>query len=299
MTGIAAYEVAKEKHLPCLYINTPNEEVVSLVKDVDKAVENLFDMSIRDYMLTQQRQRKKADEANKLYKDTVEKWNHIATLLALSPLTSSFIKVMRDKKVNDDIPFTSNFMSTSTFVQELESLGAIRIKRSEAKETTCSFTSNFYAKFIGKGDWLEMYVWSKVNEMTFASDCQWGYEMESTANNELNVVSTHKAQPIFNELDVVLTYKAQLIFAECKTESEPFHGKIHHLNDINTKAAMLGGAFVTKLFITSEPSSRNSDYSNFKEQAHLRKIVVATQEDLPTIGEILKREAITPTYPRI
>jgi hypothetical protein len=33
ITGIAAYEVAKEKDIPCLYIDTRQEEIVSLVKD--------------------------------------------------------------------------------------------------------------------------------------------------------------------------------------------------------------------------------------------------------------------------
>ena len=34
ITGIAAYEVAKQKNIPCLYIDTQHEKVVSLIKDI-------------------------------------------------------------------------------------------------------------------------------------------------------------------------------------------------------------------------------------------------------------------------
>lgn len=61
---------------------------------------------------------------------------------------------------------------------------------------------------------------------------------------------------------------------------------------------MLKDPYVTKLFITNGSKTKDG-YANFLEQAKLQKIVVVTAKDLPNIGKILKREAITPTYPRI
>ncbi|GAC1460684.1 MAG: hypothetical protein PVSMB2_21360 [Ktedonobacteraceae bacterium] len=190
---------------------------------------------------------------------------------------------MCDKPKGVKVPIKSTYLASSFLAQELERLNVINIESHTEQEITFAFTSSLYAKFVGTGDWLEVYVWNETNKEDFADDCQWGYEIQSTANNEL---------------DVVLTYKAQLIFAECKTENEPFHGRTSHLDTVNTKAEMLGRTYVSKIFITNESKTRNG-YVNFTEQAKLRSIVVLTQEDLPDIGRIMKREALTPTYPRI
>ena len=66
---------------------------------------------------------------------------------------------------------------------------------------------------------------------------------------------------------------------------------------------MLGRSYVTKLFITNACKTKDgklrAGYKNFEEQAKLRSIVVVTAEDLPNIGEIIKQEALKPTFPRI
>lgn len=283
VTGIAAYEVAKQRGIPCLYIDTQHEKIVSFVKDIGLVAKDLFHMSVRDYMKIQRREPETYKPEKLQYRATAEKWGHIAQILAFSPETPSFIKLMHDKKERVKVPLLSAYLAASSLVKELETLGVIKVEHLPQQEMTCEFTSSYYAKFVGTGDWLEVYVWYEANKASFADDCQWGYKFVSTANNEL---------------DVALTYKAQFIFAECKTEGEPFQNKIFHLDTINTKAEMLGRTYVTKLFITNEPKTRNG-YTNFIEQAKLRGIVVATQEDLPNIGQILKREALTPTYPRI
>jgi Card1-like, endonuclease domain len=149
---------------------------------------------------------------------------------------------------------------------------------------SCAFTSKNAARFLGKGDWLELYVWSKIkiHQPKFADDYQWGYVIKSTAENEL---------------DVVLTYNSQLIFVECKTDENPFSQKTKYLDGSNNKAAMLGGSYVTKIFVTNA-SKTMEGYENFKEQARLREIVIVTGEDLSNIGRILEKEAKNPTYAR-
>jgi len=147
---------------------------------------------------------------------------------------------------------------------------------------TCAFTSKHFAHFLGSGDWLEVYIWNEVKEGRFADDCQWGYEIRSEAKNEL---------------DVALTYKSQLIFTECKTEGDPFTGKTGHLDRISSKAEMLGRTYVTKVFITNA-SKTLKGYANFYEQAKLRGIVVATAEDLPDIGQFIRKQTLDPDFPR-
>lgn len=136
---------------------------------------------------------------------------------------------------------------------------------------------------MGTGDWLEVYVWKEVAKAHFADDCQWGCQII----NEAEI-----------ELDLALLYKAQLLIAECKAEREPFKGKREFLAKLDATAKLLGGEYVSKLFITNQPGIGES-YESFCKQARDRHIVVVTGERLPEIGYILKNEAMNPTYERI
>jgi hypothetical protein len=169
-------------------------------------------------------------------------------------------------------------------VHALEKYGLLEIKLNKKREECCSFKSPDAAKFLGTGDWLEIFVWHETKEAGFADDCQWGYE-----------IIDGKAE---NELDLALTYKGQLIIGECKTDNNPFKGKRNYLDTLDSNAHLLGGNFVTKLFITNQPKTKNG-YVSFDEQARKRRIVVLTAEDLPTIREHLISQAKTPTFSRI
>lgn len=290
ITGIAAYEVAKEEDIPCLYIDTRQEKIVSLVKDFTAVIgdtgislQELFHMSVSDYMKIQRREHKPLKPETAYYRKMVEHWIDLAHLLAFSPETPSFIKMMHDKKENILVPFVQPRLAASSLVRKLEELGAVVVQRDSNRSLTCAFTTKHFARFIGTGDWLEVYVWQEAKATGIADDCHWGYEISSAASSEL---------------DVVLTYKAQLIFAECKADEDPFKGNTSYLDTINNKAEMLGRTYVTKLFITNASKMRPG-YANFLEQAKLRKIVVVTAEDFPTMGEIIRKQAINPDYSRI
>ncbi len=286
--GIAAYEVAKQKDIPCIYIDTQHEKIVSLVRDIDIDPHDLFHMSVSSYMKIFRREQKQLNQEIVQYRKKAESWGHLARIMALSPDAVAFIKMMRDKPSKVPVHFSDEALTASSFIQSLVELQVIEIGHDADEQKTCAFTSPHIARFLGKGDWLEVFVWHEAKSIEIADDCQWGYEIKSAATNEL---------------DVALTYKAQLIFAECKTDEEPFQNKTWYLDGINTKAEMLGRSYVTKLFITNASKTKDgklrAGYNNFVEQAKLRSIVVVTAEDLPNIGEILKREALTPTFPRI
>jgi len=296
ITGIAAYEVAKEKGIPCLYIDTRQEEIVSLVKDFTSVIrdtgmlpQRLFHMSVSDYMRIQRREQKSLNPETVYYRKTVEHWTDIAHLLAYSPETPAFIKMMHDKKENIPVPFMQPTLAVSSLVQKLDELGALVVQHDSNGLLTCAFTTKHTSRFIGTGDWLEVFVWQEVKATGIADDYHWGYEISSAASSEL---------------DVVLTYKAQLIFAECKTDEDPFKGNTSYLDTINNKAEMLGRTYVTKLFITNASKMTGDSkirvgYVNFLEQAKLRKIVVVTAEDFPEIREIIRKQAINPDYARI
>lgn len=281
--AIGAYEVAKQKNIPCLYVDTQHEAIVSLVKDIGIRSQDFFHMKVPDYMKIYRREPEVHTSKQARYRKVVEQWEDIACLAALSDDTPSFTKLMRNKKQKVLVSLSPATLVASPLVRKLEERQAIKIQTQPNGVVTCEFTSKDFARFLGSGDWLEIYVWHEAKEAKIADDCQWGYKIKSAAESEL---------------DVVFTYRAQLIFAECKTDDNPFQETIHYLDTISSKAEMLGGKYVTKIFITNA-SKTQPGYPNFLEQAKLRKIVVATAEDLPNLKEILKREAITPTFPRI
>jgi len=64
---------------------------------------------------------------------------------------------------------------------------------------------------------------------------------------------------------------------------------------------ILGGRFASRLFVTNQfpPPETDKDYMKFLAQAKDREIVVVTGETLPNISQILRDEALRPTYWRI
>lgn len=285
ITGIAAYEVAKNRGIPCLVVDTPHEKVVSLVKDVktDVKEQELFHPDVPSYMRIQKRTYRMHKGKTAKYRATVQGWGHIARELALSTDTPSFTSLMHDKKAGTYIPLPLALIGSSLF-HVLEKYGLLELKPNIKGEDCCSFTTSHAAKFAGTGDWLEIFVWHEAKEAGFADDCQWGYQ-----------IIDGKAE---NELDLALTYKAQLLIGECKTDYNPFKGKRNYLDTLDSNAHLLGGNFVTKIFITNQPKTREG-YESFNEQADRRGIVVLTAEDLPIIRDRLKEQAKTPKYPRI
>lgn len=294
--AIAAYEAAKEKGVPCWHVDTQREHVVSLIKPVEVDREEFFHLTLGDYMRIQHRRWRLGGSTN--YRDSVKKWAGIARELAISNSSEAteLLSILYDKykdpeKAKDyraglefDIPSRLAMFFT---LRLLEDEGLLKVRRDLARDTMCSFTSEDAAKFIGTGDWLEFFVWQAAINSGIADEqhCQWGCDI--------------KAGQVYNEFDLMLMYKAQLIVAECKAEREPFRGKKDYLGDLNTKADMLGGPYVSKIFITNQPAMGDSSYQSFSERAKQYKIVVVTAENLHEIGQVLKREAENPTYPRI
>jgi len=285
--GIAAYEVAKKRGIPCLVVDTLHEKFVSLVRDVetdfDVKEQELFHPDVSSYMRMQRRMYRIHKEKIANYRAIVEGWGHIAQVLALSSDIPDFTFTMHDKKAGILVPLSPD-LNGSPLLHTLEKYKVIEVKSNNKGQQFCAFTSSDAARFIGTGDWLEVFVWHEARAAGFADDCQWGYE-----------IIDGRAE---NELDLALTYKAQLLIGECKTDYNPFRGKRNYLDTLDSNAHLLGGHFVTKLFITNQPRAREGNEA-FKAQADKRRIVVLTAEDLPNIREHLEREAKHPTYARI
>ncbi|QBD78496.1 DUF1887 family protein [Ktedonosporobacter rubrisoli] len=279
ITGIAAYEVAKQKNIPCLYVDTRNEKFVALARELEGDIGDIFHINVPEYMKMQHRDFQPAKEAG--YRSTVECWKHIAQEVALSPDGPGFCQILREKKAREAVQLSST-LALSPLVQNIARYGLLEIKQNATSAYECSFTSRDAAHFLGTGDWLEVYVWSEATQAGFADDCQWGHVIVDGG--------------AINELDLSLTYKAQLIVGECKTGNSSFARK--HIDALDSVTNLLGGLYVTKVYITDR-SSTLRNFASFQEQAGRRRIVVVPVEDLPKIGSILEEQARSPKYPRI
>lgn len=281
--ALAGYEIAKRKGIPCWQVDVLHEQVISFVRETEVDVQRFFRLTVDEYMINYgyavDHYILRAD-----YRDEFEACSDILRELIHSLDTPSFTTLLHDKPPGVQVPLFPATLVTSSLIQGLEACGAIKTKQKPDGTVTCEFTSKHFARFLGSGDWLEIYVWHEAKEAGFADDCQWAFQII-------------RGQVRF-DIDLALTYKARLLIAECKTDYNPFMGKGVYLNTLDSNAHLFGGALVSKVFITNQPRTRGG-FEAFHEQAKLRNIIVVTQEDLADIGAILKREVTNPTYVRI
>ncbi len=297
--AFAAYEVAKELEIPCWYIASQQEKVVSLVKEYEQVDTNrFFHLSFNDYIKIQGRtcqERKPFPD----YRHTVQNWGDVAEKLARSEETSQLLPIFYRHRKRPGKSIDNAFRDPMFLPPEIEALqlvkwlvgrGMLKVSRTRPEGTPYRFASKIAAQFMTTGDWLEVYVWDQINKTKgegngkpFADDCRWGCKIPK--------------DEVEYELDVAVMYKAQLVIAECKTDEQPFRGENNYLRILDAVADQLGGDYVSKVFITNCRKG-GASYEAFNAQARQLNIEVVTWERLPTIGEIIKQLAMHPKYPR-
>ncbi len=144
-----------------------------------------------------------------------------------------------------------------------------------------------------KGTWLEVYVWDQArslrDEMTGAplfSDCQMGFEIPHPGSEK-------------REVDVGCLYHGQFIHCSCKTQAPKRSFDKANLDEVTAVSKLVGSDFATRVFITNAFQPCNEDQWKFAKHAEKQKIVLVTGDELPEVGEILRRQAIEPKYARI
>ncbi len=167
------------------------------------------------------------------------------------------------------------------------------------KNTVFSFTLRSDADFeFLKGTWLEVFVWheacnqrNKEGALVF-DDALFNFEIPSDHSGARK------------EIDVGLMVAGQMIHCSCKAGGRKVW-LTEHLDELRAVSSLIGGRFCSRVFVTSKnpPAEGDDDwksYQLFLEQARDRQIVVIAGDQLPQVGEHLKREAGNkPTYSRI
>jgi len=136
------------------------------------------------------------------------------------------------------------------------------------------------------GLWLEIYAYEAAKQAGCFEDVRYG----------LTTPGEHGE----NQIDLLATRNGVMWIAECKTEKE---FQVEHLDKLTAIASLIGDDYVGRLFISSKTipegdSNLAKSFSDFCEQARARRIVVVKGDDLKNLPEILKHQALKPTYAR-
>ena len=302
LMSIGAYEAAKELtlrpekcSLRCWYLDTNHTNLVKLVggdRDNGKD-EEIFHLTVEQYVAVYN-SRLASGISEEQRKQSEEHWLPFVHILIENPSYIDGLKeVIKQVKKNNapkkEMGYISKIIPTSeeTYALLKEASNFNLIHKLTKDEKYIHFEiSNVELGFLD-GAWLEAYVWDEARNLNQFSDCQWNQRIVD--NKKLDDRDSK------NELDVSMIYKAQLIIAECKTGTDDLL-KSDNIYKLDAVAGILGGKFVSKIFITSSPIPEETDrerlrqHKKFREKAEDHSIEVITREGLPNIREILEKQ---------
>lgn len=301
--SIAVYKEAELRGYPCWYIDTSHARIVPLVGPAYQ--QDIFHLSVEQYIAAYyyQLQKSKIDEtdaqvlceqqwlpfAQKLGKNLslLHSFNEILEIIQNNGPKKDEVKGYSNKKNKHTDTFSPDAYNLLVYAKEIGLVKSITIDNSGITHFQLNNTQH---QFLN-GTWLEIYVWNELKTiMNLPPDSiDWGYEIITGGTKR--------------EADVLLTHKAQLIVAECKTGKND--KKPETLKDLTTLTNPIGAKFVGKILVMSLFTPDKTDekayraHQEFLDKAQQQHIVVTMAEDLPSIGEILAKEVIDPTYKRI
>ncbi|MCG8350235.1 MAG: DUF1887 family protein [Chloroflexales bacterium] len=278
--SIGAYEAAQQIGASVWYLDTAGGRVVTLARTPPEG--NLYHLKVADYMDAYGRRPKEPDAPPP---QLIE----FAQRLAQQPQEAmDFREALRSASLNSRRPHIGTVPASSTFMDFCESAkkaGLISKYQSlPPHKIQCETTGSQLWKYVD-GEWLEVYVWSVARDAGCFDDYR----------HSLHLPIRTPEETASNEVDLATTYRASLLIAECKTEKKPFDTK--YLTKLHAIAAMVGGDFVSRLFIASQSEQYyrhrglSQKYDAFCSQARAHQIVVVTGEQLRDLDAILRREA--------
>jgi hypothetical protein len=309
--SIGAYEAARElaiqrTNLSCWYLNTLHTSIVSLIGGrPDKTSEaKLFNISVKQYATVYN-----CNLASGVLEDQhqycQDHWMPFGAFLSEHP---GYIEILKKYILSHlygsqgkpskkggfkEYSITSPTEETCHLLELASHLGLV--DSLEKKGANITWKLSYIQSNFLDGPWLEAYVWSEASKLGLFSDCRW--------NQRLVDPKKPDDREEKNELDVAMIYNAQLLIAECKTGEDAFYSRT--LYKLDSVTAPLGGRFVSKMLVTSQPVPDENDrnkrktYEDFKSRADDRGIAIVTQEHLKNIGVHLEQQAKSPKHARI
>lgn len=283
--AIAAYEVARErKDIKTFYVDTSNGRIVWFKgKEAD---EMPIKISIEQYLTMYGRK--------PVFKDIFSKltFSQEAAIKSANILASgcgkylAFLERIRGTQGSGSRKVAIKNEIEINLALRLAELGIVDYSEENGY---LIIRSNEDWNFL-KGEWLEVFVWHEVKKLQ--EQTQEPFFDDFAVSLEIPMEGAKK------EIDLACIYRAQLIHCSCKTGKNSFETR--HLDELSAISNLIGGRFCTRVFATDRLLPNDlSAAKSFLDQAKQREIVVVTGKELPSIGDILKKQAKNPDYQRI
>jgi len=283
--AIAAYEVARErKDIKTFYVDTSNGRIVWFKgKEAD---EMPIKISIEQYLTMYGRK--------PVFKDIFSKltFSQEAAIKSANILASgcgkylAFLERIRGTQGSGSRKVAIKNEIEINLALRLAELGIVDYSEENGY---LIIRSNEDWNFL-KGEWLEVFVWHEVKKLQ--EQTQEPFFDDFAVSLEIPMEGAKK------EIDLACIYRAQLIHCSCKTGKNSFETR--HLDELSAISNLIGGRFCTRVFATDRLLPNDlSTAKSFLDQAKQREIVVVTGKELPSIGDILKKQAKNPDYQRI
>jgi len=298
--SIAGYEAGRRRGCPVLYVNTAGAEVVDFTQpDQQESLRVRF--AIKDYLAICGLQLVTGRKPR--YFSTSAEQTEAARLLGHADLPG--VEVIAALRQAGLLSGRRRRLHPGTLSREgrhlLQQLADLHVL-TEVSESFGGFIS-IRVPTVGEqaflnGDWLEAYVWD-VAQGLFAQDPTL-FDAADIRVAFQTRAAQREAGNILREVDFIALRGGAPLIATCKTGATPWQK--HDLDEVAAVAQLLGGGYVTRLFISNQypPISPDvqiqSAFAQFQEQARRQRVVLVSGEQLGHLPEVLRKEITDPTY---
>jgi len=295
--GFAAYEVARFLHQRAVIVDTANGRLIDLVPPSAAPVP--IEIDLAQYLACYGRRPELTFDFKKLsvsQQQAIDAASYLATAGPAAVEALDRLRSWSQGKGKRTIPFKKTqplSAEAREVLRQLESFGLIaNLEEQSDGRVQYTIPTDMDWKYL-EGTWLEIYVWHQVLQ------CQDEQGQPMFRGSQVGLSFEIPSDGARKQIDVGYVYHGQMIHVSCKTGSKPF--KTQYLDELRAVSSLIGGRFTSRLFVTNAfpPSDTDTDYTRFLDQAKDRETVVVTGNELPRIKEILKKQALQPTYPRI
>lgn len=293
--SLGGYEAAKNRRVTAIYIATAIGKIITVTGPQISGLDLV--MKLEDYLAIYGRTPRERFSFSDL---SVSQDAALETARFLAnPGARECLSLMRRwnrgtnrRTINGNLNSPLNSQTENTFIR-LEQLGLIESLSIRSNQVSYVIPCEPNWKYLD-GTWLEAYCWETARSLKESS----GHPVFDEVRFSLELVS----QAAVSEVDLFCLHRGRPIIASCKTEDRSF--KTRYLDELQSRADMLGGKFCGKLFITNMPApspntQERRDFELFLEQARMREIVVVTGDNLASLPHVLLTEATRPIYPRL
>lgn len=217
-------------------------------------------------------------QAEKLADFFVANISHIDALLAILRKAGEKIKTPKTIPINKaGLPNNVRIEDLSQLLFQLQDCQLINSVTEKDTQFSYRVETQYDHAFL-YGDWLEYYVGLQAKKVGFDS-VEMGIELKDFKG----------------EIDVFAVHNTNALICECKTGGY----ETNDLARLESKAIKLGGNYCVRLFITTaQKAEDDSDFQKLCNQAKNKRIVIVPGNDLPEIGQQLKKEMEDPTHQR-